>query len=312
MRKIKNFIIIDGNALVHRAFHALPPLQTKNGELVNAIYGFLLIFFKAIKDFHPNYIAACFDLAGPTFRHKKFPLYKAKRKKAPDELYEQIPKIKKVLKSFGVPVFEKQGFEADDLIGTIAKKVSQKKHKSDVQTIILSGDLDTLQIIDKNIKVYTLKKGIRDTVLYDEEKVQLRYHIPPILIVDFKALKGDASDNIPGVSGIGEKTASQLISKFGKIETLYKEIEQDSEKSRSIKPRIRNLLVQSRDLAFFSKMLAQIKYNVPIKFDLGCCKWIYDKENIIKTLKEFEFFRLIKSLPESEGELKNTQGKLVF
>jgi len=310
MKETKNFIIIDGNALVHRAFHALPPLETKEGELVNAIYGFLLVFFKAVKDFNPGYIAACFDLAAPTFRHKKFPLYKAKRPKAPKELYEQIPKIKKILKSFHVPTFEKQGFEADDLIGTIAKKVSRSKKNHGTTTIILSGDLDTLQIIDRNIKVYTLRKGVKDTVLYDEEKVKARYHVPPSLFVDFKALKGDASDNIPGVAGIGEKTASQLVAGFGGLENIYKEIEQDSKKSKRIKSRIKKLLLQSKDQAFFSKMLAQIEYNVPINFELERCKWIYDKEKITEILKKFQFFRLINSLPPSKEDLEKSQKEL--
>ena len=154
----KRLIVIDGNAIVHRAFHALPPLKTKKGELVNAIYGFLLAFFKAIKEFEPDYVVATFDFPAPTFRHIKYKLYKANREKAPDELYEQIPKIKELLGNFNIQIFEKQGFEADDLIGTISQKAAKKQIYPEIETIILTGDLDALQLVDKNTKVYALRK----------------------------------------------------------------------------------------------------------------------------------------------------------
>lgn len=313
--KKRKLIIIDGNSLIHRAYHALPPLTTKKGELTNAIYGFLLIFLKTIREFQPDYIVACFDLPTPTFRHKKFPLYKAQRPKTPEELTEQIPKIKRVLEAFSVPIFEKQGFEADDLIGTIARKTelqNQQNPEEQTETIILSGDLDTLQIVDKNTRVYTLRKGVKDTVLYDKERVRLRYQIPPSMLADFKGLKGDPSDNIPGVAGIGDKTASELLKSFGSLENLYKEIEEESEKSKEIKPRLKETLLKSKDQAFFSRMLAQIRFDVPLKFELKKCKWQYNKKAAEEILKKFEFFRLIASLPLNKKELKTTQGKLSF
>ena len=221
----KRLIVIDGNSVIHRAFHALPPLTTKSGKLVNAIYGFLLVFFKAIKEFQPDFIAAAFDFPGPTFRHKKFKEYKAKRPPAPEELYQQIPKVKEILEAFNVPIFEKESFEADDIIGTISQLASKKQVFPEIETIILSGDLDALQLVDSQTKAYTLRKGVKDVVLYDEKLVKEKFQgLTPEQLLDFKALRGDPSDNIPGVTGIGEKTAIGLLLKFGSLENLYKEI----------------------------------------------------------------------------------------
>ena len=207
----KRLIIIDSNSIIHRAFHALPLLTTKNGELVNAVYGFLLVFFKAIREFQPDYIAACFDFPGPTFRHKKYKEYKAKRPPTPKELYQQIPKIKEILKDFNVPIFEKEGFEADDIIGTLAAFSTKKVIASPIETIILSGDTDILQLVNPQTKVYVLKKGVKDIVLYDENLVKEKFQgLTPEQILDFKALRGDPSDNIPGVTGVGEKIAIDL------------------------------------------------------------------------------------------------------
>ncbi len=303
----KRLIIIDSNSIIHRAFHALPPLTTKKGELVNAVYGFLLVFLKALKEFHPDFIAACFDFPAPTFRHKKFKEYKAKRPPAPKELYEQIPKVKKVLKSFGVNVFEKEGFEADDIIGTIGKKFPQKQIFPKVETVILSGDLDTLQLVDKNTKVYLLKKGVKNTVLYDEDLVKERYNgLSPEQLVDFRALRGDPSDNIPGVAGIGEKTAIDLLKKFGTLENLYRQLKR-GESVTEIKPKIREKLLQQEERAFFSKELAKIEKNVPLIFTPEKISWQgYDKEKVIQMLKKLEFYSLIKRLSQ-EDDYKKSQ-----
>ncbi|MBZ9578170.1 hypothetical protein KJA13_04075 [Patescibacteria group bacterium] len=295
----KRLIVIDGNAVIHRAFHALPPLTTKKGELVNAIYGFLLVFFKAIKEFQPDFVAATFDFPGPTFRHKKYKLYKATREKAPEELYEQIPKVKEILKNFNVQIFEEQGFEADDLIGTISKKAPKKQILPEIETIILTGDLDALQLVDKNTKVYTLRKGVKDTVLYDEEKVKERYQgLTPDQLTDFKALRGDPSDNIPGVLGVGEKTAITLIKEFGTLENLYEELKKNSEKAKEIKQSLRKKLLDCKEQAFVSKMLAEIKSNVPIEFNLEKCRWEgYNRDKIIEIFRDYEFKTLIERLP---------------
>ncbi len=296
MEENKIFIIIDSNALIHRAYHALPPLKTKNGELINAVYGFLLVFLKAIKEFHPEYIAAAFDLKAPTFRHNHFKEYKAKRPKMPDEFYQQIPIIKDFLKAFNVPIFEKEGFEADDIIGTISDLLS--KNEKDLEIIILTGDSDIFQLINKNTKVYAPKKGLKDTLLYDEEKIREKYNLTPDQLIDFKSLKGDASDNISGVKGIGEKTAIELIRKFKNLENLYKEIENETEESKEIKERIKEILIKNKEAAFFSKMLVEIRKDAPIDFKLENCQWKgYNKKNAEELLKNYEFFTLINKLP---------------
>jgi len=301
MTEKKRLIIIDGNALIHRAYHALPLLKTKKGELINAVYGFLLVFLKAIREFQPNYIAAAFDIPKPTFRHKEFKEYKIKRPPTPKELSEQIPKIKEILKEFGVPAFEKEGFEADDIIGTIAHLAPKRQVIPEIETIILSGDLDTLQLINRNTKVYTPKKGLKDTVLYDEEMVKKRYEIRPSQLVDFRALRGDPSDNIPGVTGIGEKTAIHLLKDFGSLNNIYQEIEEKTEKSKKIKPAIREKLLQYKEQAFFSKRLSEIKKDVPIDFNLEKCSFQeYNKEKVIQAFKKIEFYSLINRLPSTE------------
>jgi len=311
MSKKKCLIIIDSNSLIHRAYHALPPLTTKKGELINAIYGFLLVFFKAIKDFQPDYIAACFDFPAPTFRHKKFKEYKAKRPPTPKELYDQIPKVKEILKAFDVPIFEKEGFEADDIIGTIAKKAPRKQIMPKIETIILSGDLDTLQLVSPQTKVYFLRKGVKDIILYDRAEVEKKYGSLPHQLLDFKALRGDPSDNIPGVTGVGEKTAIQLIKKFNSLENLYKEIEENSEKTKELRPKLKELLLKYKEQAFFSKELANIEQNMPLDFNLEKCRWQeYNKEKATQILKEFEFYSLIKKLPNFEGKEEEVKKEL--
>lgn len=302
----KRLIVIDGNSVIHRAYHALPPLTTKKGELVNAVYGFLLVFFKALKEFQPDFIVATFDFPAPTFRHKKYKLYKAKRKKAPEELYQQIPKTKEILKDFNIQIFEKEGFEADDLIGTISKSAPKKQVLPEIETIILSGDLDTLQLVDKNTKVYFLRRGVKDTVLYDTIKVKERYHgLTPEQLPDFKALRGDPSDNIPGVFGVGEKTAIELIREFRSLENLYKELNEDSERVKKMKRSLRQRLLDYKEQAFISKMLAEIKYNVPIEFNLEKCHWGgYNKEKVAQVFRKYNFQSLISRLPEEKNKEK--------
>jgi len=296
--KKKCLIIIDSNSLIHRAYHALPPLTTKKGELVNAVYGFLLVFLKAMREFQPDYVAAAFDFPAPTFRHKKFKEYKAKRPPAPEELYRQIPKVKEVLKGFNVPIFEKEGFEADDLIGTIARAAPKKQILPEVETIILSGDLDALQLVNSHTKVYALRKGVKDVILYDKAEIEKRYGISPQQLLDFKALRGDPSDNIPGVTGVGEKTAVGLLNKFGSLENLYKAIEKLSGIGKKLKPKLRETLLEYKEQAFFSKMLATIKRDVPVDFNLKQCEWgKYDKEKVIQIFKNFEFYTLLDKLP---------------
>jgi len=311
MAKPKKLIIIDANSLIHRAYHALPPLTTKKGEKVSAVYGFLLVFLKAVKDFHPDFIAACFDFPAPTFRHKKYKAYKSKRPPAPEDLYKQIPMVKEVLEGFSVPIFEKEGFEADDIIGTIADLAPRKQVLPEIETIILSGDKDAFQLINSKTKVYSLRKGVKDVVLYDQNKVKEKFQgLSPGQILDFKALRGDPSDNIPGVTGVGEKTAIELLLKFKTLENLYKEIEDNSSVAASVSPKLKETLLKYKDQAFLSKKKVEIEKRVPIDFNLAECRWGgYKKDKVIEVLEKFEFHSLIsRLLKEKDQPKKGTSG----
>ncbi len=291
------FVLIDGNALIHRAYHAIPPLTTKSGELVNSVFGFTSILLKAIEDIKPTHIAVAFDMKGPTFRHKMYKEYKATRVKAPQELYDQITRIKQIVEAFNIPIYEKQGYEADDIIGTLSKKIK-------INNIIVTGDLDELQLVDNNTKVYTMRRGMQDTVFYDEKKVIERFGITPEQLIDYKGLRGDPSDNIPGVKGIGEKTASILLQRFSTIENLYKELKK-SEKIEGVSDRIRKILLEQEKQARMSKELATIIIDMDLKIDLKECEVKdYDKDKVIELLRELEFRSLLSRLPESKSDGK--------
>jgi len=288
----KRLVLIDANALIHRSFHALPPLTTKKGELVNAVYGFSAILLRVLRELKPDYIVTAFDLPKPTFRHLEYEAYKATRPKTAEELIPQFSITKEVLKSFDIPIIEKEGFEADDIIGTIVEKT-----KDDIEDIIVTGDLDTLQLINKNTKVYTLKKGINDTIVYDEKAVRERYELEPEQIIDFKGLKGDPSDNIPGVKGIGEKTAINLLKEFGTIENLYEKLEKGQ--AKNIPESLQKKLKENKEQAIFSKRLATIRRDAPIKFDLESCRVeTYNPKDVIKIFQDLDFKSLINRLPE--------------
>jgi DNA polymerase-1 len=294
----ERLLILDANSILHRVYHALPPLTTKKGELVNAIYGFLLVLFKVIKEFRPNYVCACFDFPAKTFRHEKFKEYKAQRPPCPKDLASQIPKLKEILNAFKIPFFEKEGYEADDLIGTIVSKCQG------LEKIIVSGDLDNLQLVSKETKVFVLS-GVKKSILYDEKEVEKKYQgLKPEQIPDFKALVGDPSDNIPGVPGIGEKTAIKLLLKFKNLEKLYEEVKKNS---KNILPdfKLKEILLKYENRIFSSKLLTQIKRDVPIEFDLKEFRWgKYDDKQIIQVFREYEFNSLIKRLTELKEKEK--------
>ena len=293
----KRFIIIDSNILMHRAYHALPPLKSKNGELANAVYGFLLIFFRAVKEFQPNFVAAVFDTAKPTFRHQAFKDYKITRPPTPEDLSSQIPVIKSLLRESGIAVFEEEGFEADDVIGTVAR-LSLLEDGNGLEVIILSCDLDTLQLVNANIKVCTFQNGFKNMVLYNNEKIEERYEISSVDLVDFRALKGDPSDNIPGVAGIGEKTAISLLKDFGSLDNLYFEIETATARAGAIRPAVRERLINNKDQAFLSKELSIIKQDVPVNFQLDDCGFgKYDREKAARSLEQIGFRSLVGKLP---------------
>jgi DNA polymerase-1 len=300
--KKKIFVIIDGNALIHRAFHALPPLTTKRGVQVNAVYGFTTVLLRMFRELKPDYWAATFDLAGPTFRHKAYDEYKATRVKAPQELYDQIPLVKQVVQAFHIPVFEKEGFEADDLIGTLVKL------KTPTERIIVTGDNDTLQLVEPDIKVFTLRKGVGDTVLVDEAGVKEKYGLVPDQLVDLKALRGDTSDNIPGIKGIGEKTAVILLQTFGTLDAVYRALERNDTKLSVVSERIQNLLREGKASADLSKMLGQIDTAVPIEFSLEqCAVQQYDRTEVVRLFQELEFTSLLNKLPKNEADAASAE-----
>ena len=294
----ERLLILDANSILHRVYHALPHLTTKKGELVNAIYGFLLVLFRVIKEFKPNYVCACFDFPAKTFRHEKFKEYKAQRPPCPKDLASQIPKLKEILEAFKIPFFEKEGYEADDLIGTIVSKCQG------LEKIIVSGDLDNLQLVSKETKVFVLS-GVKKSILYDEKEVEKKYQgLKPAQIPDFKALTGDPSDNIPGIPGIGEKTAIKLLLKFKNLEKLYEEAKKNS-KNILLELKLKEILLKHENQIFSSKSLTQIKRDVPIEFDLKECRWgKYDEKQIIQIFRGYEFNSLIKRLAELKEKEK--------
>lgn len=287
----KKLIIIDSNALLHRSFHALPPLKNKLGQETGAVYGYLLTMFKAINDLKPNYVVACFDTKAPTFRHEMFKDYKAQRPSTPPGIISQIPVTKEILNALNIPVFAKEGVEADDLIATICEKVSKDKG---VDIYIVSGDMDNTQLVDENIKVYTLGKGIKDTVIYDTAKVIERFGVNPEQMVDFKALIGDVSDNIPGVKGIGKKTAAEIIQRYNTIENLYNELSTDT---AVLKPKVKETLKINKESAIMSKGLAQMKKDVDIDFKIDDCLFgKFDKSVVGNIFNSLEFYSLVDRL----------------
>ncbi|MEK9151719.1 MAG: DNA polymerase I [Patescibacteria group bacterium] len=288
--KKKTLVLIDGNALIHRAYHALPPLTTKKGEVVNAVYGFTLTLLSVLEKFKPEYIAASFDLAGPTFRHKQFADYKATRVKGPDDLYAQIPRVKELTRAFNIPIYEQAGFEADDCVGTLARQAE----KENVEVIIVTGDNDALQLVTPLTKVFTLRKGIKDTVLYDEQAVEAKYGFFPAQIPDYKGLAGDASDNIPGVAGIGAKTATDLLKRFGTLENIYAAL-------LEVKESIRKKLETDKESAFLSKELGAIDTAAPVALDLpACVSRDFDRDTVTRLFQELGFFSLIKRISGSQ------------
>jgi len=307
--KKEKLLIIDSNALVHRAFHAVPPTLTDGqGRMTNAVYGFTSIFLKTIKDLKPDYVAACFDMKGKTFRHEAYTEYKATRTKQPDELYEQIPLVKEILKGFDVSVFELAGFEADDLIGTIANL--KTVDRPDMEAIILTGDQDCLQLVDYNTKVLSPAKGLSETILYGEEEVKNKYGgLMPKQLIDYKGLRGDVSDNIPGVKGIGEKGAIELLLNFKSLEGIYADINSDK-----IRDRIRTLLVEQKEQAEMSKNLATIIVDAPIDFKLTDCRFKgFDQDKVADLFMTFGFKRLmsqIATLAKAGLNVSGNQGNL--
>ncbi len=292
----KRFIIVDGNAIIHRAYHAIPPLNGKDGVMVNAVYGFASMLLKILSDIKPEFLAVTFDVAGGTFRDAISDTYKATRVKADQELYDQIPLIYEVVRAFNIPIFTKEGYEADDVIGTLVKKTLDEK-KLGIETAIVTGDRDLLQLVDEDTFVYLLKKGVTEFDLYDPAKVREYYGFGPEHVVDYKSLRGDSSDNIPGVKGIGEKGAKELIEKVGGIDELYAKI--DSLGSFGIKESLIEKLRADEAGARMSKELASIHCTVPdLKFDLESARVReMNREKVLELFQKFSFVSLLRRLP---------------
>jgi len=281
---MEKLYLLDGHSLAHRSFYALPLLTTESGEYTNSVFGFARMLFKIIDEEKPDHIAVAFDLKGPTFRHEEYEDYKAGRKKTPDELIPQIDLIKEVLKSLNIPIVEKEGFEADDVIGTIAKEGSEKG----IDVKIVTGDRDALQLIDEHINVIYTRKGITDIVEYNTEKVQEKYELEPRQLVDMKGLMGDNSDNIPGVPGIGEKTATKLLKEFDNMENVLDNIDQVSGKKR--KENLRKYSEQAK----MSKKLGKIVTDVDVDLVFEDLR-LEDPnfEEVINLFKRLEFNSLL-------------------
>ncbi|MFZ2253135.1 MAG: DNA polymerase [Minisyncoccia bacterium] len=287
----KTLVLLDAHAILHRAYHALPDFSSPSGEPTGALYGVVAMLLKIVEELKPDYIVACYDLPEPTYRHEVYKEYKAGRAKTDDSLVAQIIKSREIFTSFGIPMYEHVGFEADDILGTI---VEQTKANKELKVIIASGDMDTLQLVDKKkVLVYTLKKGINDTILYDEDGVRGRFQFGPLQVPDYKGLRGDPSDNIPGIKGVGEKTATELIVHFKTVEGIYKALKKDENLLREagIKERMITLIKENEEEALFSKMLATIRRDAPITFALPEVTWRdnIDTERIFTLFAELGF-----------------------
>jgi DNA polymerase-1 len=286
-------MLLDSNGLIYRGYHALPPLTTSKGELVNAVFGFCSILLRGIQDVRPGYVAACFDLPGPTFRHEQFAAYKATRAPMPDDLRSQFPKVREVVAALGIPVYEMAGYEADDVIGTITRDLDTRA----IETTVVTGDLDMLQIVSEHTRLMTTRQGVDSTVYYDPARIWERFELRPDQMIDYKALKGDPTDNIPGIPGVGEKTAAKLVGQFGSLEGIYGRLDE-------VKPdKLRDKLVEAREQVFSSRELSRIVRDLPITLDLEAARLSdYDRAEVVRLFREFEFRSLIDRLPPLTGE----------
>ena len=302
-------VLIDAHAIIHRAYHALPDLTTASGDPAGALYGLSTILVKLIKELKPEYIVAAYDLAGPTHRHEAYKEYKGTRTKTDDALVGQFDKSRDIFGAFHIPIYDAPGFEADDVIGTLAKQLSRK-----FDVVIASGDMDTLQLVSgTDIKVFTMRKGIKDTIMYDEKAVVERFGFKPPLIADYKGLRGDPSDNIIGIKGIGEKTATKLIQTFGAIEEMYKALKKNEEKFQEkaeISDRIFNLVKDNQEEAEFSKVLATIRDDTPVDFNEEEAEWrkSFTAEKATELFSELGFRSLVQRMKDLEnGEEKEVE-----
>lgn len=298
----KTFLLVDAHALIYRAYYAFPNLTDSEGHLVNALYGFTKMFLSALTYFEPEYAAVCFDHPKPTFRHEKYKEYKAHRAKMPDDLIPQISQVKEMVDVLNVPRFEIPGFEADDLIGTVNCKVEDLDNE--LLTVIVTGDQDSFQLVDNDTHIWMPARGKqRGDIEYDAELVEKKLGIRPDQVIDMKALMGDSSDNIPGIRGIGKKTAAKLMQRYQTLEKIYQFLAETPEGDDLIKGSLLKKLTEGKDDAFISQDLATIECKAPIDFNLEACRVTsYDKSKAVAFLQQFNFKSLINSLPEDAFE----------
>ncbi len=290
---MERLMLLDGFGLVYRGYFALPPLTTAKGDLVNGVFGFCSIVLRGFADLKPDYVAVAFDLSGPTFRHEQYADYKATRTRMPDDLAAQFPKVREVVKALRIPVYEQQGFEADDVIGTLTAQADAR----DLETTIVSVDLDMLQLVSDRTRLMTTRSGVENTVVYDPARIRERFGLRPDQMIDYKSLKGDPTDNIPGVPGVGEKTAAKLIGQFGDLDSLYERIEE-------VKPdKLREKLREHHDRVYEGRSLSRIVRDLPVELDLEAARLgDYDRDTVIRLFREYEFRTLIERLPAMSGE----------
>jgi len=304
--KSGTFILIDGNAILHRSYHAMPRFEV-NGLLVNAIYGFISTLFSTIERFEPEYLAIAFDVKGPTFRDALFDEYKAKRIKPPQEFYDQIPVVWDFVREMEIPLLTKEGFEADDVIGTLAKNINGDLKEGEV--IIVTGDQDTLQLVDKRTKVAMPAMGkIKETV-YDTSAVYGKFGLSPAQIIDYKALSGDSLDNIPGVRGIGEKTASALLKAYSTVEKIYEVVKRNPQEiEEKFKKSALQKLIDGEKMARLSKELATIKTDVDLDFKLkNAVLHDFDEKKTREFLEKYRFKSLIRRMPQSHRQSRQQE-----
>ena len=293
----RKLLIIDGNALIHRAFHAIPHLTNSAGIPTNAVYGFASMILNLLLKMHPQYIVMTYDLKGKTFRDDIYTEYKATRAAAPQELYDQIPQIKKLVQAFNIPEFAVEGFEADDVIATIVKKMNDPKSADyaeykDVHSYVVTGDRDTFQLISPTVSVITPHKGFNEIIIYTPEKVKEEFGITPEQFCDYKTLRGDTSDNIPGVPGIGEKTATDLLQKFQTIDGIYANLDK-------ISPAVAKKLTTGIASMEMSRQLVCLTSTVDIDFDLNkCTMHDFNVHEVMDMFQALEFRSLIKKLTD--------------
>lgn len=296
----KIFLAIDANAIIHRAFHAYPPtLQTEDGLQVNAVYGFATMLLSALKTFHPEYVMCAMDTAQPTFRHEMYPDYKGTRAPTDQSLIDQMPMVEELLNSFSIPVIKKPGYEADDILGTLSKYISTGKWQDEgMDMYILSGDKDLLQLVQEDVYVCLPNGSFKNIVVYDSQKVKEKYGYLPGQVVDYKAIVGDSSDNIPGIKGIGDKTATILLEKYETLDEIYRHVD-------DLSTRHKNLFTESIEQAEFSRKLAQIDTEMNLDIHLADCQLVdFDRNKLTYTFKRYNFKSLLPKLDELFGKTK--------